>query len=124
MQLAGLQLRREREQRAAIWADAVAVPGPARTPSSHRPPAAAALPFRLGHNRIGEDCARRFDVFADRNFDQAVTDAAHAVSHPRAGGLDLVRLRFGHQDGARSLVSSHVNPDTSVLVDQVPAPAP
>ena len=58
------------------------------------------------------------------NLDQAIADAPPAGTQPRAGGLDLGRSRFGHQDGARSLVSSHVNPDTSVLVDQVPAPAP
>jgi uncharacterized protein (TIGR03086 family) len=35
----------------------------------------------------------------------------------RAGGIDLDRLRFGHQDGARSLIASHVNPGTSVPGD-------
>ena len=99
-------------------------PGPAGTPRPTGRPQPLHSRFDSASNRISEDCAGRLDVLANRNLDQAVTDAAHAASHPRAGGLDLDRLRFGHQDGARSLVSSHVNPDSSVLVDQVPAPAP
>ena len=60
---------------------------------------------------------------ANRNLDQAVADAPLSGAQPRAGSLDLDRLRFGHQDGARSLIPSHVNPDTSVLVDSAPGRA-
>src|SRR4029077_699486 len=90
------------------------------TPPSDRLPAAAAVPLRFGENRIGENRAGRLYVMANRNLDQAVGDAPLSGAQPRAGSLDLDRLRFGHQDGARSLIPSHVNPDTSVLVDAAP----
>ena len=64
-QLAGLQLWREREQRAAMRAHTFAGPGPAGDTPPDRPPAAAALPFRFGDNRIGEDRTGRLDVLGE-----------------------------------------------------------
>src|SRR4029077_12886540 len=53
-QFAGLQLWREREQRAAMWAHPFTGPRPAPVTSpSDRLPAAAAVPLRFGENRIG-----------------------------------------------------------------------
>ena len=121
--LTGFQLRREREHRAAIRTHAFAWPRSARGTPLDRSLACAAVPFRLGDNGIGECRARRFDVLANRNFDQAVADEPPSGAQPRAGGLDLDQPRFAHQDGARALVSSHVNPDTSVLVDWAPGRA-
>ena len=77
----------------------------------------------LGQNGIGEDGTGRLDVLANRNLDQTVADEPPSGAQSRAGGLDLDRLRFGHQDGARSLVWSHVNRDTSVLADSAPGRA-
>src|SRR5690349_11917254 len=97
---------------------------PAANTPPDRLPAAAAVPFRFGQNRIREDRTGGLDVLANRNLDQAVADATPSSAQPRAGGLDLDRPRFGHQDGARALVSSHVNPDTSVPEDSAPGRAP
>jgi hypothetical protein len=50
-------------------------------------------------------CTGRLDVRANRNLDQAVADEPPSGAQPRAGGLDLDRLRFGHQDGAKRLAA-------------------
>ena len=73
---------------------------------------------RLARCAVTRTRARAWNACAVRRIKvRARTRYWVALLQPRAGGLDLDRPRFGHQDGARSLVSSHVNPDTSVLAD-------
>src|SRR5262249_52698807 len=92
--------------------------------TTDRSSAVTAVPFRFGENRIRQDRTGRLNVLANRNLDQAVADAPPSGAQPRAARLDLDRPRFGHQDGARALVSSHVNPDTSVAGDLAAGRAP
>ena len=78
--------------------DTFAMARPARGAPPDRSLAPSAVPFRLGDNGVGEDRARRLDILANRNLDEAVADAPQSGAHTRPGALGLRGSRSADHD--------------------------